>query len=230
MSDDLSLSLPPLSGSEEPPGGDHQGSTDTRPHGTPGPSSCLSVLGVDSPGPLPLAEAFPFMSQEQLLQLLSSTGGLPSLLDPSLLASLHLGGLWLGAQQGGASTHGADPPPPPDQHLLLPHETQQQHQEQQQHKQQQQLTAPINHSSLFPLLPSLVGAQGELPLSLLALLNPLPPPPASTSSPGQESDLGLGDKPGLHALLMASLLLGQQQAMLPLSGLGQLSLDRKGVV
>ncbi|XP_046896130.1 methyl-CpG-binding domain protein 6 isoform X1 [Hypomesus transpacificus] len=224
---------PPVShgtaGSEEPPGGDHQGSTDTRPHGTPGPSSCLSVLGVDSPGPLPLAEAFPFMSQEQLLQLLSSTGGLPSLLDPSLLASLHLGGLWLGAQQGGASTHGADPPPPPDQHLLLPHETQQQHQEQQQHKQQQQLTAPINHSSLFPLLPSLVGAQGELPLSLLALLNPLPPPPASTSSPGQESDLGLGDKPGLHALLMASLLLGQQQAMLPLSGLGQLSLDLQPV-
>lgn len=217
-------------GSEEPVGDDLQGSTETRHSGTPGQSPCLSVLGVDSPSPLPLAEAFPFMSQEQLLQLLSSTGGLPSVLDPSLLTSLPLGGLWLGGQQGqlppsGASTQGPDPHPPPDQPILLQQETQQQHHQEQQHKQHQQLTAQMNHNSLFPLLPSLAGVQGELPLSLLALLNPLPPPPPSTTSPGQETDLGLGDKPGLHALLMASLLLGQQQSMLPLSGLGQLSLD-----
>uniref|UniRef100_A0AAQ4NS19 MBD domain-containing protein n=1 Tax=Gasterosteus aculeatus aculeatus TaxID=481459 RepID=A0AAQ4NS19_GASAC len=153
-----------------------------------------SAVG-DAPSPLPLAEAFPFMNQEQLLQLLSSTGGLPSLLDPTVLASLPLGGLWLGGQ------HAQLPPataPQPPQTLL-------------------------NSSSLFPLLPLLTGAQGELPLNLLGLLNPLPHP-ASTPSPGQEADLGLNDKPSLQALIMASWLLGQQHApLLPLSGLGQLS-------
>ncbi|XP_044066370.1 proline-rich protein 36 [Siniperca chuatsi] len=183
-----------------------------------------SAVG-DSTAPLPLAEAFPFMNQEQLLQLLSSTGGLPSLLDPAVLASLPLGGLWLGGQHAHIPPANATPQPPQNlaeqqqseqqqqQLLMQQQETQQQNQEQQQKQQQ------INNNPLFPLLPLLSGGQGELPLNLLGLLNPLPTP-----TPGQEADLGLTEKPSLQALLMASLLLGQQQAsLLPLSGLGQLS-------
>lgn len=182
-----------------------------------------SAVG-DSTNPLPLAEAFPFMNQEQLLQLLSSTGGLPSLLDPAVLASLPLGGLWLGGQHAQIPPASATPQNLAEQQqseqqqlLMQQQETQQQNQDQQQKHQQ------INNNPLFPLLPLLSGAQGELPLNLLGLLNPLPAP-ASTSNPGQEADLGLNEKPSLQALLMASLLLGQQQAsLLPLSGLGQLS-------
>ncbi len=48
------------------------------------PSSDLSNPTTDPSVSLPLAEAFPFMSQEQLLQLLSSNAGLPSLLPPFL--------------------------------------------------------------------------------------------------------------------------------------------------
>ncbi|XP_026187738.1 nascent polypeptide-associated complex subunit alpha, muscle-specific form [Mastacembelus armatus] len=185
-------------------------------------SSTPSVVG-DSTTPLTLAEAFPFMNQEQLLQLLSSTGGLPSLLDPAVLASLPLGGLWLGGQHAqippaNATPHHLSEPQPPEQQQLLiqQQETQQQHQDHQQRQQQ------INNP-LFPLLPLLSGAQGELPLNLLGLLNPLPSP-ATTPTPGQDSDLALTEKPSLQALLMASLLLGQHQApLLPLSGLGHLS-------
>lgn len=185
-----------------------------------------SAVG-DSTTPLPLAEAFPFMNQEQLLQLLSSTGGLPSLLDPTVLASLPLGGLWLGGQHSQIPPANATTQPPHNlaeqqqseqqqQQLLMQQQEQQQQNQDQQQKQQQ-----INNNSLFPLLPLLSGAQGELPLNLLGLLNPLP---GSTPTPGQEADLGLTEKPSLQALLMASLLLGQQQAhLLPLSGLGQLS-------
>nr|XP_057939995.1 mucin-2 [Doryrhamphus excisus]XP_057939996.1 mucin-2 [Doryrhamphus excisus]XP_057939997.1 mucin-2 [Doryrhamphus excisus]XP_057939998.1 mucin-2 [Doryrhamphus excisus]XP_057939999.1 mucin-2 [Doryrhamphus excisus]XP_057940000.1 mucin-2 [Doryrhamphus excisus]XP_057940001.1 mucin-2 [Doryrhamphus excisus]XP_057940002.1 mucin-2 [Doryrhamphus excisus]XP_057940004.1 mucin-2 [Doryrhamphus excisus]XP_057940005.1 mucin-2 [Doryrhamphus excisus] len=187
-----------------------------------------SQLGEDSPdtpsalsdptAALPLAEAFPFMNQEQLLQLLSSTGGLPSILDPAVLSSLHLEGLWLGGQN-------AQIPPPAaavqtlseQQPLLIQAEAQQHSQDPQQQKQQQQ---QMNGSPLFPLLPLLSSVQGDLPLNLLGLLNPIPPPVSTT---GQEADLGLTEKPSLQALLMASLLLGQQQApLLPLSGLGQL--------
>ncbi|XP_061913664.1 proline-rich protein 36 [Entelurus aequoreus] len=163
-----------------------------------------SQIGEDNQTSSPLAEAFPFMNQDQLLQLLSSTGGLPSILDPAVLSSLHLGGLWLGG-------HNAQIPPPAaeQQPLLLQAETQQ--------KQQ------MNTNPLFPLLPLLSGVQGDLPLSLLGLLNPIPPPVSTT---GQEADLGLTEKPSLQALLMASLLLGQQQGpLLPLSGLGQVSLE-----
>lgn len=183
-----------------------------------------SAVG-DSTSPLPLAEAFPFMNQEQLLQLLSSTGGLPSLLDPAVLASLPLGGMWMGGQNAQIPPANVTPQPPQtlaeqqqsEQQLLIQQETQQQNQDQQQKQQQ------INNNPLFPLLPLLSGAQGELPLNLLGLLNPLPPP-ASTPTQGQEADLGLTEKPSLQALLMASLLLGQQQApLLPLSGLGQLT-------
>lgn len=183
-----------------------------------------SAVG-DSTTPLPLAEAFPFMNQEQLLQLLSSTGGLPSLLDPTVLASLPLGGLWLGGQHAQMPPANATPQNLAEQQqseqqqqlLIQQQETQQQNQDQQQKQQQ------INNNPLFPLLPLLSGAQGELPLNLLGLLNPLPAP-ASTPTPGQEADLGLAEKPSIQALLMASLLLGQQQApLLPLSGLGQLS-------
>ncbi|KAM6976573.1 uncharacterized protein mbd6 [Aplochiton taeniatus] len=184
-----------------------------------------SNLGDNGSTPLPLAEAFPFMNQEQLLQLLSTTGGLPSLLDPTILASLPLGGLWLQhAQLPGSAT------PQPLQHLsdqqqlLIEHEEalQQNQEQQQQHKQQS--NNHIHHNPLFPLLPFLMGPQGELPLNLLGLMNPLPTPTVPTHSPGQENDLGLAEKTGLQALLMASLLLGQQQAaMLPLSSLGHLS-------
>ncbi|XP_012732704.2 proline-rich protein 36 isoform X1 [Fundulus heteroclitus] len=176
----------------------------------------------ESPGSLALAEAFPFMNQEQLLQLLSSTGGLPSLLDSTVLASLPLGGLWLGGQHAQLPPASVPPQPPlglaeqhqPEQpHLLVP-ETQQQNQEQQ-HKQQQQ----VNSNPLFPLLPLLSGGQGELPLNLLGLLNPLA---ASAPSAGQEPDLT--ERSSLQALLMASVLVGQQPAsLLPLSVLGHLN-------
>lgn len=178
----------------------------------------------DAATPLPLAEAFPFMNQEQLLQLLSSTGGQPSLLDPAVLASLSLGGLWLGGQHAHIP-HASGTP----QNLTEQQQQQQQSQEQQemllqeaqqQNQDQQQKPQQISASPLFPLLPLLCGTQGEPPLNLLGLL----PTPASAPSPGQEADLGLVEKPSLQALLMASLLLGQQQAQfLPLSGLGQLS-------
>lgn len=175
-----------------------------------------SAVG-DSTSPLPLAEAFPFMNQEQLLQLLSSTGGLPSLLDPTALASLPLVGLWMGGQHAHIPPGGATPQnisEQQQQQLLIPQQDAQQQNQDQQQKHQQ-----INNP-LFPLLPLLSGAQGELPLNLLGPL----PTPASTPTPGQEADLGLVEKPSLQALLMASLLLGQQQApLLPLSALGQLS-------
>lgn len=177
-----------------------------------------SAVG-DSTSPLPLAEAFPFMNQEQLLQLLSSTGGLPSILDPTVLASLPLGGLWLGGQHSQIPTSVAPQQPQnlaeqqqSEQQLLLQQQQDTQQQNQDQHQKQQH----INNNPLFPLLPLLSGAQGELPLNLLGMLNPLP------SSAGQEADLS--EKPSLQALLMASLLLGQQHAsLLPLSALGQLS-------
>ncbi|XP_041701831.1 methyl-CpG-binding domain protein 5 [Coregonus clupeaformis] len=207
----------------------HHGSTVTKPPGgcSPGPSPCSTPSLGDSSGSLPLAEAFPFMNQEQLLQLLSATAGLPSLLDPTILDSLPLG-LWLGGQQGHLPTSNT-----PQQHHQLPDQQQQsehqqlllQHEQHQEQQQKQQQTAHLNHNFPFSLLPSIMGGQGELPLNLLGLLNPLLPP-STTLTPGQEGDLGIGEKLGLQALLMASLLLGQQQAaMLPLSGLGQLSLD-----
>lgn len=187
------------------------------------PSSPAAVS--DSAAPLPLAEAFPFMNQEQLLQLLSSTGGLPSLLDPAVLASLPLGGVWLGGQHAQIPANASQTPQnladqqqsEQQQLLIQQQETQQQNQDQQQKQQQ------INNNPTFSLLPLLTGAQGDLPLNLLGLLNPLPPP-ASTPTPGQEAELALTEKPSLQALLMASLLLGQHQPpLLPLSGLGQLS-------
>lgn len=199
----------------------------TKPTGSTSPSSLadLSQAGPQTPsvvgdsGSLPLAEAFPFMNQEQLLQLLSS-GSLPSLLDPAVLASLPLGGLWLGGQQGQLGP--TNPPPQalpslseqqPEQLLLQPQDS----------------TNPDQHKQmnpLFPLLPLLSTAQGELPLNLLGLVNTIPPAASPTSLQGQDTDLTLSDKAGLQALLMASLLLGQQHAsLLPLSGLGQVSLE-----
>lgn len=159
------------------------------------------------------------MNQEQLLQLLSSTGGLPSLLDPAVLASLPLGGLWLGGQHahlppGTAAQSLGEQQQSESQQLLLQQPGAAEQSQDQQQKQQQ-----VTSNPLFPLLPLLSGAQGELPLNLMGLL----PTPATTSTHGQEADLGL-EKPSLQALLMASLLLGQHQApLLPLSGLGQLS-------
>lgn len=213
---DSKVTKPPAARSPGPPISSRLGDNPS-PH-TP------SGVG-DSTSHLPLAEAFPFMNQEQLLQLLSSTGGLPSLLDPAVLASLPLGGLWLGGQN--AQIHPANATSQPPQTLAEQHHSEQQqqllmqHQETQDHHHQKQ--QHMNTNPLFPLLPLLSGAHGELPLNLLGLLNPLLPP-GSTHTPGQDSDLGLSEKPSLQALLMASLLLGQQHGpLLPLSGLGQLS-------
>lgn len=204
-------------------------STATRPPEATSPGLNISPCHGDSPPTPPtvgdstslhLAEAFPFMNQEQLLQLLSSTGGLPSLLDPAVLASLHLGGLWLGGQHAHTSSETPQnlAEQQSEQQLLIQQQESQQHNQDHQQKQQQ-----INSNPPFPLLPFLSGVQGELPLNILALLNPLPPP-ASTPTQGQEAEFALTEKPSLQALLMASLLLGQQQAhLLPLSGLGQLS-------
>ncbi|XP_036427078.1 methyl-CpG-binding domain protein 5 [Colossoma macropomum] len=149
------------------------------------PSADLPSSPADPVSTLQLAESFPFMTQEQLLQLLSSTAGLPSLLPP-FLGSLPLG-LWTGNQP--PTTGNGTQPPPPTNNL-------------------------INQASPLSLLPSTLGAQGEFPLNLISLLNP-PAPPAP--APGLE----VGEKtPGLQALLMASLLLGQNPAaMLPLPGL-----------
>lgn len=174
----------------------------------------------ESAAPLPLAEAFPFMNQEQLLQLLSSVGGLPSLLDPTALASLPLGGLWLGGQQAQIPLTSVSPQPP--QILAEQDQSEQSHlliQDPQQQNPDQQKQHQLNNNPLFPLLPFLSGAQGEVPLNLLGLLHPLP---ASAPSAGQEPDLT--EKSSLQALLMASMLVGQQQAsLLPLSALGQLN-------
>ncbi|KAF4112651.1 hypothetical protein G5714_007446 [Onychostoma macrolepis] len=142
------------------------------------PSSDLSNPTNDPAVSLPLAEAFPFMSQEQLLQLLSSNAGLPSLLPP-FLGSLPLG-VWTSSQPsvpGGA--------------------------------QAQPTSAILNQGSPLNIL-----NQGELPLNLVSLLNP----PGSAAA---EAGVEAGEKnPGLQALLMASLLLGQNPAaMLPLPAL-----------
>lgn len=140
----------------------------------------LSNPATDPAVSLPLAEAFPFMTQEQLLQLLSSNAGLPSLLPP-FLGSLPLG-LWTGSQH---STPGS---------------TQSQH-------------PPIG-SQGSPL--NLLN-QAELPLNLLSLLNPA----GSAAALPPVAGVDTGEKPpGLQALLMASLLLGQNPAaMLPLPAL-----------
>ncbi|KAM4737901.1 uncharacterized protein mbd6 [Anableps anableps] len=178
-----------------------------------------SAVG-ESTAPLALAEAFPFMNQEQLLQLLSSTGGLPSLLDSTVLASLPLGGLWLGGQHAHLPPASVTPQPPPN--LAEQHQSEQPHllvQETQQQNQDQQQKQQVNNNPLFPLLPLLNSGQGELPLNLLGLLNPLA---ASAPSAGQEPDLT--ERSSLQALLMASVLVGQQPAsLLPLSVLGHLN-------
>ncbi|XP_072304887.1 uncharacterized protein mbd6 [Eucyclogobius newberryi] len=212
-------------GSEEPVCLDPKESPVTKPTACTSPLSSAPALAQSGSSPhmasavgepSPLAEAFPFMNQEQLLQLLSS-GSLPSLLDPAVLASLPLGGLWLGGQQGPPShtpPQGLSSLSEQSEQLLLQPQS---HGPQDQHKQM---------NPLFPLLPLLSAAQGELPLNLLGLINPIPPASSPGSVPGQDGDLGLCEKPGLQALLMASLLLGQHQSpLLPLSSLGQVSLE-----
>lgn len=148
----------------------------------PGTSSAdLPNSAADHANTLQLAESFPFMTQEQLLQLLSSNAALPSIVPP-FLGSLPLG-LWTGTQ---APTTGGTQTPQPANNLL-------------------NQTSPL----------SVLGPQGDLPLNLVSLLNP--PAPGPPLGPGLET----GEKnPGLQALLMASLLLGQNPAaMLPLPGI-----------
>lgn len=156
----------------------------------PGTSSAdLQNSAADHASTLQLAESFPFMTQEQLLQLLSSNAALPSLLPP-FLGSLPLG-LWAGTQ---APTTGGTQNPQGANNLL-------------------------NQASPLNVLPSALGPQGDLLLNLVSLLNsPAPGPPLA---PGVAPGLEAGEKnSGLQALLMASLLLGQNPAaMLPLPGL-----------
>ncbi|XP_060724159.1 mucin-2 [Tachysurus vachellii] len=157
---------------------------------SPGTSSAdLPNSAADHANTLQLAESFPFMTQEQLLQLLSSNAALPSLLPP-FLGSLPLG-LWTGTQ---APTTGGTQTPQGANNLL-------------------------NQASPLNVLPSALGPQGDLPLNLVSLLNPSAPGPPL--APGVAPGLEAGEKnPGLQALLMASLLFGQNPAaMLPLPGL-----------
>ncbi|XP_061074808.1 methyl-CpG-binding domain protein 6 [Conger conger] len=172
-------------GPQEPNGGPTQSHSvaagtlvtlDPRCSPAPGPALAPPPSPGEPQGALQLAESFPFMSQDQLLQLLSAH----SLLAPPFLGSLPIG-LWMG---GGAQTQGPPQTPPPP--------------------------ALLNHSSQLSILPSMLGAQGDLPVSLLGLLNPGLPPPAPP--PGGAPPGELGEK--LQALLTASLLL-------PLAGLGQ---------
>lgn len=143
------------------------------------PTSDLSNPASDPTVSLPLAEAFPFMSQEQLLQLLTSNAGLPSLLPP-FLGSLPLG-IWTGQS---SAPGGAQP--------------------------QQPAGGILNQGSPLNML-------SDLPLNLVSLLNPPASAPTLPSSPGVD---GAEKPPGLQALLMASLLLGQNPAaMLPLPAL-----------
>nr|XP_055070064.1 methyl-CpG-binding domain protein 6 isoform X3 [Misgurnus anguillicaudatus] len=136
------------------------------------PTPDLSNPTADS---LPLAEAFPFMNQDQLLQLLTSNAGLPSLLPP-FLGSLPLG-IWTGQSPSPGVTQ-------PQQSA-------------------QAVGGILNQGSPLNVLPSTLAAQSELPLNLVGLLNP-----------GVD---GAEKPPGLQALLMASLLLGQNPAaMFPL--------------
>lgn len=129
-------------------------------------SSEFSNHASDSTVSMPLAEAFPFMSQEQLLQLLTSNAGLPSLLPP-FLGSLPLG-IWTGQSSAPSGAQS-----------------------------QQAAGAILNQGSPLNML-------SDLPLNLVTM-------PSSAGVDGAEKP------PGLQALLMASLLLGQNPAaMLPL--------------
>ncbi|KAK2889670.1 hypothetical protein Q8A67_015045 [Cirrhinus molitorella] len=163
-----------------------QPDSDTRLLGGCEPDHSLSLSNAPASdlSNLPLAEAFPFMSQEQLLQLLSSNAGLPSLLPP-FLGSLPLG-VWTGGQPSAPGGTQAQQPQPAG--------------------------AILNQGSPLNVL-----NQGELPLNLVSLLNPPGSAAALPPVPGVEG----GEKPpGLQALLMASLLLGQNPAaMLPLPAL-----------
>uniref|UniRef100_A0A4W4H7I6 MBD domain-containing protein n=1 Tax=Electrophorus electricus TaxID=8005 RepID=A0A4W4H7I6_ELEEL len=155
------------------------------------PPPDLHSSSADPASALQLAESFPFMTQEQLLQLLSSTAGLPSLLPP------FLGSLPLGLCAGGQ--------PPATGSAQAPHPA----------------NSLLSQASPLGLLPSSLGAQGEFPLNLVSLLNPPAPGPALAPPPAPPPGLEVCEKPpGLQALLMASLLLGQNPAaVLPLPGL-----------
>ncbi|XP_069042508.1 methyl-CpG-binding domain protein 6 isoform X2 [Lepisosteus oculatus] len=174
------------------------GQTVQASQGSPG----IKTPPASSPGPglLPLAESFPFMSQEQLLQLLSASSGLPSLLGPPFLGSLPLS-LWM---SGGGQ------------------QTQQQPQQQQQQQPQQGL---LNQSSQLNLLPSMLGPQGEVPLGLLGLLNPPPAPGEQGDKLGPQALLTASLLLGQHQAAMLPLaglgnlnleLLLQQQQLPPL--------------
>uniref|UniRef100_W5MFA4 Methyl-CpG binding domain protein 6 n=1 Tax=Lepisosteus oculatus TaxID=7918 RepID=W5MFA4_LEPOC len=175
------------------------GQTVQASQGSPG----IKTPPASSPGPglLPLAESFPFMSQEQLLQLLSASSGLPSLLGPPFLGSLPLS-LWM---SGGGQ------------------QTQQQPQQQQQQQQPQQ--GLLNQSSQLNLLPSMLGPQGEVPLGLLGLLNPPPAPGEQGDKLGPQALLTASLLLGQHQAAMLPLaglgnlnleLLLQQQQLPPL--------------
>ncbi|KAJ8340966.1 hypothetical protein SKAU_G00332570 [Synaphobranchus kaupii] len=195
--------MDPHSYSGTKPADGHSPGNPPPPPATPG-ATPIQTAG-DAPGPLQLAESFPFLSQDQLLQLLSTAPGLPSLLTPPILSSLPIG-VWVGGQQAQAP-------------------------------------------------PSVLGTRGDLPVDFLGILNAppstvaspdpapstappsVPPPdkiigtaPYVTPGPASDPDPALGvelcEKPGLQALLLASVLLGQQATpILPLPGLGPLGVE-----
>lgn len=107
---------------------------------------------------LQLAESFPFMNQDQLLQLLSAH----SLLAPPFLGSLPIG-LWApqAPPQAPPPTPPPAPPPQPQPGLL-------------------------SQSSQVNILPSVLGGQGDLPVGLLGLLNPPPGGGAAPADLGEK--------------------------------------------
>ncbi|XP_046690922.1 methyl-CpG-binding domain protein 6 isoform X2 [Silurus meridionalis] len=156
----------------------------------PGTSSTdLPNSVADHASTLQLAESFPFMTQEQLLQLLSSNTALPSLLPP-FLGSLPLG-LWTGTH---APTTGGNQTPQAANNIL-------------------------SQASPLSVLPSALGSQGDLPLNLVNILNPPAPGPPLVPgvAPGLEAtDKNPGLQ---ALLMASWLLGQNPAALLPLPGL-----------
>ncbi|KAG5836514.1 hypothetical protein ANANG_G00256120 [Anguilla anguilla] len=129
------------------------------------PGACSPGAGLapppspgDTPSSLQLAESFPFMSQEQLLQLLSTHSGLPSLLAPPSWAPCPSACGW------GAGR--ARPRPRPRPRLRPAGRA-------------AEPRLPAEHPARH------AGCSGDLPVSLLGLLNAPPPAPAPPGAGGE---------------------------------------------
>ncbi|KAI1892428.1 hypothetical protein AGOR_G00133250 [Albula goreensis] len=175
----------------------------------------------DAPVPLQLAESFPFMTQEQLLQLLSAAPGLPSLLAQPLLGSLPIG-VWVGGQAG------QTPPPQQVQPSLLNPDSQP---DSLHSVLETQEDLPVNFVGVFnPPTPAVATADPALSTALSSGLPPAPPTdpvPGPAPGPAPSPVVDLYEKPSLQALLLASLLLSQQAApIMPIPGLEPLNMDQ----